>query len=156
MAKSSLRSARMRAKLANLVQRIRNELLPAVARIHAHHQNVIDNIQHVFEQPHRRGRIDHDAGLSALFPDHVQRPVQIPADLIMHADAIGARLDKDRSIGIWIFNHQMMIQFDVREAPEGFSNRRPMVKFGTKCPSMMSTWIISDARCLFDTPDLLA
>ncbi len=54
----------------------------------------------------------------------MQGPIQIPADLLMHAHAIRTRLDENRSVGVRVLDHQMMIQFDVREPPDGFSNRR--------------------------------
>ena len=42
----------------------------------------------------------------------------------MHADRVCARLDEYRRVCVRVFNHKMMIEFDVRDAPDGFSNRR--------------------------------
>jgi hypothetical protein len=59
-------------------------------------------------------------------------PVQISADFIMHTHAIGTRFDEDGGVGIGVLNHEMMIQFDVGEAPEGFSYWRAERKIRNK------------------------
>jgi hypothetical protein len=50
----------------------------------------------------------------------------------MHAHAIGPGLDEDGRKGVGILDHEMMIQFDVGKAPEGFSNRRAYRKIRHK------------------------
>jgi hypothetical protein len=54
--------------------------------------------------------------------NHMQRAIQIAADLVMHAYAIRARFDEDRGVGVWILDHEVMIQLDARETAKGFSN----------------------------------
>ena len=49
--------------------------------------------------------------LRPVILNHVQSPVQVPADFVMNTDAIGARFDEDRRVGVRIFNHQMVIEF---------------------------------------------
>ena len=53
------------AKLADLAQRITDELLSAKPRIDAHHQHEVELFQDVVEHVHRRGRANR---LAAFFP----------------------------------------------------------------------------------------
>jgi hypothetical protein len=55
----------------------------------------------------------------------MQGAIEIAADLPMNAYAVGARFNKDRSVRVRILNHEVMIQLDARELPEGFSNWGP-------------------------------
>ena len=46
-----------------------NELLAAEARVHRHQQHHVELVEHVIEVVQRRGRIEHQSGLAAVFAD---------------------------------------------------------------------------------------
>src|SRR5262249_46905759 len=94
----------------NLLQRIADEFLPAESRIHAHHQNVVHQIQHFIQHANRRRRIDHNSGFASMILNQVQRPVQMPASLLMHQNPRRARLRKRRNEFIRILNHEVSVK----------------------------------------------
>jgi len=104
----------------NFIERTRNELLTTIPRIDAHHQNIIDDVEHIFEQSHRCSGINDHARLSPVILNHVQSPIEIPADFVMYADTIRPGFDEDRCVGVRILNHEVVVEFERGELTQGF------------------------------------
>ncbi len=68
-------------------------------------------------------RIDDDSGCSPMILNHVKRAVQIPADFVVNTHTISPGFDEDRSVGVRVFDHQMMIEFQLCTAAQGFRDR---------------------------------
>src|SRR5690606_6525336 len=84
------------AHLAQLVQGRGNEGLTAEARVHRHQQHQVQVFQHPVQHFHRRGRVQHQAGLATLRPDQLDGPVHMLAGLRVKADQRGAGLGEVR------------------------------------------------------------
>ena len=72
-------AADQRLHAADFFRRRRNVLLPAVARVHRHHEHEIDDVDHMLDGLDRRRRIHRYAGLLAEIADRLQRAVQVRA-----------------------------------------------------------------------------
>src|SRR3982751_2484791 len=79
-------------KLTDLVQRVRDKLLTTEARIDTHHQHVIGDVQNIFENADRGGRIDDYAGFGAETLDQPQCSIEMARSFIMHRNLVGAGL----------------------------------------------------------------
>ena len=99
-------------------------MLASETGVHAHHQNVVDDIQNIVQHGHRRGRIDHHAGLGAFALDHSQRPVQMRAGFLMHQNLVGARLDEQGRVPVGIGDHQVHVQDGAGGLAQRFDHRR--------------------------------
>ena len=72
----------------------------------------------------QRGRgIQDNPGFRALALDHLERPVQVRADLLVNGDAVRASLDKQWSKAVGVRDHQMHVQSQPRELPQRGHNR---------------------------------
>ena len=108
----------LRPQQGDLVQRLRHELLPAEARLHAHHQHQIQLVQ---PGEHRLGRgagLHRQAHLAAQLADVLDGCVQLvlgaqhigfAALLDVEGDQARARLGKRLGISIGVGDHQMHI-----------------------------------------------
>ena len=70
-----------------------------------------------------------------------QRAVQVPASLVVHAHPVRPRIGKRGNKLVGILDHQVAVQRQLRGLAQAFTTGGPIVILGTKCPSMMSTWI---------------
>ncbi len=102
------------------------------ARIHRHHQNVIHDVQNFRKRVHRRCRIDHYPSQAVVTLDQVQRPVQMPAGLLMHRYPIDSGFGECRNELVRILDHQVAIQRQIGHLAQRFYNRRPDRKIGNE------------------------
>src|SRR5581483_292738 len=61
--------------------------------------------------------IDHHARARSVVLNHMQRAIQVSANLIMHANAIGSSFDEDGGISVRVFDHQVMIELQFGKTP---------------------------------------
>ena len=102
--------ARMRSRAcAQLVERRRDELLAAEARVHRHDQDHVDLVDHVIEPVERRRRIEHQAGLAAVLADQLDRAIDVLARFRMERDPGGAGLREVRNDAIDRLHHQVHV-----------------------------------------------
>ena len=138
---SEPRSLRISANLRILCSVDGNKLLCSETWIHRHHQHVVDDVEHFRERLDRGRRIDHHARQAIVALDQVQRPVQMAASFLMHRDPV-----RPASANTGIYSSGFSI---IRWQSSGssvalrsdFTTGGPIVRLGTKCPSMMSTWM---------------
>ena len=121
-------------KLADLLERVGNELLPAKPRVHAHHQNKISNIQDFVQSGDRCTRIDDHPRNGALGANHVESPIQMRASFLMNRDLIGSRLNEVRGVMVRVGDHQMNVQLHLGHLAERFHNGRPQSDIRDKMP----------------------
>ena len=118
-------------EFADFDEGTRNEVLAAVTRIHAHDQDVIDDVEHIFQQEGAGSGIDNNTRLGAVILDHMERAVEVAAHFVVHTDTVGARLDEDGRIGIGVLDHQMMVKLEIFErTPDGFGDGGPHGEVG--------------------------
>ena len=115
MRKFSPISSPQLGQIGDLVERERQKLLPAKPRIHAHHQHIMHHRQHFDQRIHRRRRIDDHPRQHPMLLNQLQRPVQMPADLLLHAQHVRARLGKRRNKRVGILDHQVAVQRQLRD-----------------------------------------
>ena len=128
------RSARISASLLHFVQRCWDELLRPKPRIHAHHQHIIDNVEHFAEGLDRSRRIDHHTRPALMLLDKVQRPVQMPARFLMHRNPVRSRVREFRNVLVGVLYHQMTVQRKPGCLAQTFHHRRPDRQIGHKMP----------------------
>ena len=66
--------------------------------------------------------------------NQLQRPVQVPADLLLHADHVRARLRKRGNKLVGILDHQVAIERQLRHRPQRLHHRRPKRNVRHKMP----------------------
>ena len=97
------------ARLGELAQRRRNELLAAEAGIHRHDQHQVELLERVVEIVQRRRRIEHQAGLAAVLADQRDGAVDVLGRLRMEADVRGAGRGEIRHDAIDRLHHQVHV-----------------------------------------------
>src|SRR5690606_16295769 len=93
--------------LAQLVQRVRNELLATEPRVHRHEQHEIELVHDVLHPVQRGGGIEHQAGPTAMVANQGQRTVRVARSFRVEGDDIGAGLGELRDNGVQRFDHQV-------------------------------------------------
>src|SRR5215510_741608 len=87
-------------KLANLIERTRDEFLSAEAWIDRHHQHQIHHVKHLGEGLDRSRGINHYSRFAAMIGDVLQRPVQMNADLLVDGNPVCSCIGKLRHVAI--------------------------------------------------------
>src|ERR1051325_1054832 len=77
------------AQPRDFLRRPRDEGLAAEAGIDRHHEDQVDQVDHVLDRAFRRARIERDAGLLAERADRLQRTMDVRTRLDMHRDGVG-------------------------------------------------------------------
>ena len=77
-----------RAYLAQLVDGGGNESLAPETRVDRHNENEINQIDHMLDTRHRRGRVYGDSGLLAKAADRLQRPMNVRAGFDVHCNDV--------------------------------------------------------------------
>jgi len=93
------------SECCDFVQRIRNELLPTKARIHAHDQDVMDEIQDFCKRFDGSGRVKNNSRPAAVRGDQVECAIQMNAGFLVNRDPVGAGLGELRNEEVRIFDH---------------------------------------------------
>jgi len=96
----------------NFVQGIRNEFLAAEAGIHAHDQDVVNEIENFSERFNGSGWIEDYAGFAAMRSDEVKRAIEMDAGFLVDGHPVGAGFGKFGDEEIGIFDHQVAIERD--------------------------------------------
>ena len=87
----------MRARTArSFGERVRNERLPAEARVDRHDEHEVELVQRVVEPVERRRRIEHEPRLAAAVVDEADRAVDVLGRLRMEADDARRRPSRNR------------------------------------------------------------
>ena len=121
-------------KLPDLVEGIGDEFLAAKARIYAHHQNVIGDVEHFVQRGDRSGRIDDDARLGSFGADHAQRAIQVLTRFLMHQNLIRPRFDERGSVLVGIVDHQVNIEDRLAGLAQRFHHGRANGEVGDEMP----------------------
>src|SRR5690606_36280710 len=93
--------------LAQLVQRVRNELLATEPRVHRHEQHEVELVHDVLHPVQRGGGVKHQAGPAAMVANQGQRTVRVARSFRVEGDDIGAGLGELRDNGVHRFDHQV-------------------------------------------------
>ena len=94
----------------NFVQGIGDEFLAAEAGIHAHDQDVVDEVEDFGEGFDGRGGIEDYTGLAAVRSDQVEGAIEMDAGFLVHGDPVGAGFRKFGDEEVGIFDHEMAIE----------------------------------------------
>ena len=111
-------------QLPHLAQCVGNELLPAETGIHAHHQDVVGDVQYIVQHGHRGSGIDHDPRLGPFAADHPQGPVQMLTGFLVNGNLVGPGGDEDGRVLVRILDHQVHVQDRAGGLAERFDHRR--------------------------------
>ena len=128
----------------DLLELAGDELLPAEARVDAHHQDQVDLLEHIIERLRRGRRVERHAGLLA---ERLDRAGSCgggagPASgwTVMMSAPASANASRKVSTGEiirWTSNGFCVC------GRSAFTTAGPMVRLGTKWPSITSMWIQS-------------
>ena len=129
-AKSEATFATELGKPANLVQGVRDEPLAAEAWVDAHDQNVVGNIEDIFEQRDRGCGIQDYTGLRAVRLNVANDAVEVSGSLKMDGDLIGTGFHEQRGVLVGIRNHQVKVEDAFGDFADGFDNRRTESEVG--------------------------
>ena len=91
-------------------------------------------------------RVQRHAGLLAEARDLLHRAVQVRQRLDVHADEVGARAREVLEVALGLAIMRWTSRGSLRGPAHGATTSGPMVMFGTKWPSMTSTWTQSAPR----------
>src|SRR5216684_3500853 len=108
----------------HLCQRAANKFLSAKSGIYGHHQDVMDDVQHIVQRMNRSRGINDHSRLAAVRGDQMQRAVQMDARLLMDRNPIGACLGKGRYVVVGVFDHQVAVQRNLRRLPKAGDHGR--------------------------------
>ncbi|CAM2149145.1 hypothetical protein PT2222_210013 [Paraburkholderia tropica] len=114
----------LRARLAQLVERLGNERLAAEARIHRHDQHEVDLVHHVVEIVQRRGRVEDEAGLAAVVADERQGAVDVVRAFRVEADEVRAGLGEVGHDAVDRAHHQMHVDGHVHVRADRLAHQR--------------------------------
>ena len=103
---------------------VRDERLPAEARVDRHHEHEVDVGGDVFERRRRRRRVEHDARLGAELLDVRDRAVQVRHGLDVHRDHAGAGGDEVFDVAIGLLDHQVHVERPRGDALDRAHDRR--------------------------------
>jgi hypothetical protein len=98
------------ARLAQFLERVRDERLPAETGIHAHDQNQVDIFDHVLQQPDRSRGVERNAGLRAEAPNLHEQPLQMRGRFPVHRDHVAAGFAEILDVTFGFRDHQMRIE----------------------------------------------
>ncbi len=98
--------------------------LPAEARIHRHHQDLVEIAEHRLDVRRRRRRIQHRAGTRAALADLRERAVQVRTRLDLHADRRGAGPREVGDVLLGLDDHQVHVERKLRRALHGLDDDR--------------------------------
>jgi phosphoribosylaminoimidazole-succinocarboxamide synthase len=97
------------AGLAQLVERGGDELLAAETGVDRHDEHQVDLVDDPVEHVQRRGRIEHQAGLAALFANQGQAAIDVPGRLGVKADHAGAGFREIGNDAVDRLDHQVHV-----------------------------------------------
>ena len=136
---SSGRSARRRAIRSGVVAM---KDWPGEARVHREHVDVVElggELGHVLD---RGARVDRQAGAAAGLPDHPEQAVRVRIGLDVDRDRVGHGGEERDHVG-GPRDHQVDVHQPARGVDRLATARvksGPIVRLGTKWPSITSTW----------------
>ena len=124
-----------------------DKALPAKPRVYAHDEDLIDEVDYLFEAGNWGTGVEHDPGLLIELFNLLNGPVQMRAGFLMHQNNIraGAGEISQIALGLDIIKWTSSGKLVLLRAASTTSG--PMVMLGTKRPSITSTWIRSAPAC---------
>ena len=111
-------------KRSNFVEGIGNEFLAAKAGIDAHHQDVVDEVQHLGQSLNRSGGIQDHARLATVRGDQVQGAVEMHASFLVDGNPVGAGFGKFLDEEVGILDHEVAIEGNFKKFPQRPHNGR--------------------------------
>src|SRR3954464_3141303 len=110
------------------------EGLAAKTRIDRHHQDEIETIEHVIDRAFGSGRTQADTGLLAERADGLERAIEVRTRFGMHRNEIRARLRERFEIGIGRRDHEMHIEYFLRQRPDRLDDVRAITDVRDEMP----------------------
>ena len=105
-----------------LRQSARDKALAAKARVHAHQQHHVDDVDDALEYADGRGGVEHHAGFNAALLQVRERAVQVRGGLVVHGDHVGTGVGVpiDRLVGVR--HHEVRVYRYIGGALDGFED----------------------------------
>jgi hypothetical protein len=97
---------------SNFVERVGNKFLAAEAGVHAHDQDVVNEVEDLSESFYGRGGIKHYAGFASMRSDEVETAIEMDASLLMDGYPVGASFREFGNEEIGILDHEVTIERD--------------------------------------------
>ena len=110
------------------------ETLAAEPGVDRHDEHDVDQVQHRGSGAGGRGRVEHQAGLAAQARDGLQGAVGVRAGLGMDQDVVGAGLGEGGQIGVGRGDHQVDVERQAGERPQGAQHHRAEADVGHEMP----------------------
>ena len=82
------------------------------ARVHAHDQNMVNEIEDFGESFDRSSGIEHDPGLAAMRSDQVKGAIEMDAGFLVNGNPVGTGFGKFGNEEIGILDHKVTIERD--------------------------------------------
>jgi hypothetical protein len=115
---------------SDFVERVWNKFLAAEAGIHAHNQDMVNEVEDFSESLDGRGGIKHYAGFASMRSDEVETAIEMDASLLMDGNPVGANFREFGNEEIGILDHEVAIEGDFELATKGANDRRPDSEIG--------------------------
>ena len=113
---------------------------PAEARVDAHHEDQVGDVEDVLDRALVRRRVQDDARALAEVTDVLQRPVKVGARLDVDGDPVRAGRREVLEVPLGLDDHQVHVERRACVAARiAFTTAGPIVMLGTKRPSITST-----------------
>ncbi len=116
----------------NFVKGVGDEFLAAEPGIHAHHQDVVNKIEHFGQGFDGSSGIENYARLAAVGSNQVERAIKMNAGFLVDGHPVGSSFREYRDEKIGIFDHEMAIEWDFEMLAEGADDRRTDGEIGDK------------------------
>ena len=97
------------AGLAQLGEGVRDEVLAAEAGVDRHQQYHVEAVEHVFQNGHGGGGVEHQPGLAAAFADEGEAAVGVAAGFGVEGDDVRARVGEGGDEAVHRFDHQVHV-----------------------------------------------
>src|SRR5580704_9787018 len=114
---------KLAANLAQLLERLRNEMLAAESRMHTHDENHVELLGGRNHSIDRGFGIDSDRRARTEVMNLFRDLWNVGANFAMHRDRIGARFDKNPDVLFRLADHQMRIERELGDFANRFQNR---------------------------------
>jgi len=115
---------------SDLVQRIGNEFLAAETGVHAHDQDVVDEVEDLGESFYGGGGIDDDARFATVGGDEMERAIEMDAGFLMDGDPVSAGFGEFRNEEIGILDHKVTVEGNFELMAERTDNGRSNGEIG--------------------------
>ena len=109
-------------ELVELCDGARDKALAAKARVHAHEQYHVDNVDDALEHADGRGGVEHHTGLDTALLQMRERAVQVRGGLVVNGDHIGAGIGVPIDGLVGVRHHEVCVDRHVGGALDGLED----------------------------------